>query len=335
MVGVKFQPTILVKKADGTTERITLAELKKRQAGISPVSTVSTTAIAPVSVVPVVTPVIPVSLPKTEIPAAFKSEDTSSLLSEEVPNSEHATTVIAPARLDQVDKIIAQLSFKVQPQIENRLHSCVQLRLKDIRSEADTVDTCLRSIKDGGLGLTQTQAQELVLKSKPSAAVANNPPKEKEKEKETVVEKIIQQSAATQSDSIAGLVAKPNTSPTRPLSGFSKPLMHDVKAKPVSMSPLEEIQFFSLVDLRRLSSNPSEAVNRLKQKFVNLRDESYPLFMQSWSSWQSSPLFLNYIEAVDDALSQRKHLSLVTGEKEKISPAEIDALITMEKDLDI
>ena len=57
--------------------------------------------------------------------------------------------------------------------------------------------------------------------------------------------------------------------------------MHDVKTKPTSLSPLDEIQYFSLIDLRRLSSKPAEAVARLKQKFINLKDESFVLFMDS------------------------------------------------------
>lgn len=373
------QPTILVKKADGTTERITLAELKARQAGAKPVA------------VPVVTPAEkpPVEI-KTEQPkiiqpkidkplgmvigpaekkvftpsvlaqdqisqAPLKSADVKSLLHEEVSESSHADTNTASAHLDQVSKIIAGLSFKVPTQFENRLRSGVQLRVKDIRSEADTLDMCLRSIKDGGLGLTQPQAEELIVKTHPT--VLSSPKKDqvshapvlpplpmldiiKKSEREAAVEKIIGQTSP--SPAIADLITPKKIevsappSPNRSNSAQSfKPLMRDVQSKPATMSPLDEIQYFSLIDLRRLSSQPSEAVSRLKQKFVNLKDESFLLFVDSWNSWRNSPLYQSYLAVVDDALSQKLKLNTVLNTKEKISFLEIESLVKMEKELDI
>jgi hypothetical protein len=84
-----------------------------------------------------------------------------------------------------------------------------------------------------------------------------------------------------------------------------------------------------------LSSSPSEAVSRLKQKFVNLRDESFLLFMDSWNAWHGSPLYQSYLDVVDSALSQKFALSTVSNTKEKISLSEIEELIKMEKELDI
>ncbi|GEM_PF-2347390 len=392
------QPTVLVKKADGTTERITLAELKARQAGAKPV------AVTPI-VVPVVTPaiveaaavapivvaekVLPIEIkiepskiiqPKIDKPlglvigpaekkisapsvlvqdqisqAPLKSADVKSLLNEEMPDSSHADMNTAPDRLDQVSKIIAGLSFKVPTQFENRLRSGVQLRVKDIRSEADTLDMCLRSIKDGGLGLTQPQAEELIVKTHPTVLTSTKkdvvshapvlPPipmleKIKKTEREAAVEKIIGQTPS--SPAIADLIVPPKIavsvppSPNRSNSAQSfKPLMHDVQSKPSTMSPLDEIQYFSLVDLRRLSSQPSEAVSRLKQKFINLKDESFLLFIDSWNYWRNSPLYQSYLAVVDEALSQKLKLNTVLNTKEKISFLEIESLVKMEKELDI
>ncbi|MEK7097982.1 MAG: hypothetical protein AAB906_03990, partial [Patescibacteria group bacterium] len=238
-------------------------------------------------------------------------------------------------------------------QYENRLRSSIQLRLKDIRSEADTVDLCLRSIKDGGLGLTETQAQEIAVKAKPMALkidkkltptsdieIAAPMPIPKRMEKEAVIEKIIGQTAPAAE--ISELIPKKNSAPAtavplRPVAAAnaSRPLMHDVKTKPTSLSPLDEIQYFSLIDLRRLSSKPAEAVARLKQKFINLKDESFVLFMDSWSAWRNSPLYKNYIQVVDEALARKVSLQTVLGPKEKISLLEMEELIKMEKELEI
>ncbi|MCX6780181.1 MAG: hypothetical protein NT034_03310, partial [Candidatus Magasanikbacteria bacterium] len=168
------QMMITVKKSDGTTERISLAELKKRQANTSvPATAPAAVAVSPA--IPAAKPIMPAVLPVTPTPVKIenkpllKSEDFKPLLHEEVPDSEHAKTALAAPRTDQVSKIIDSLSFKVAAAgIDNRLRSIVQLRLKDIRSEADTLDACMRSIKDGGLGLTETQSRELTDKSAPT-----------------------------------------------------------------------------------------------------------------------------------------------------------------------
>lgn len=365
MSDLPAQPTILVKKADGTTERITLAELKARQSGV-PVAVVA--AVAPVVVKTVEPEKIKFEEPKFEKPkidqphglvigpvekkspvssamvqdriiqAPLKSDDVKSLLHEEVSDSPQADMTTASTRTDQVSKFIASLSFKVPPQFENRLRSGVQLRLKDIRSEADTRDLCLRSIKDGGLGLTQAQAEELISKTQPTklptipkdqvSHAPILPPMPvieimKKTDREAAVEKIIGQTPVS-------------ISPIRSSQSQSlRPLMNDVKTKPAQMGPLDEIQYFSLVDLRRLSSQPTEAVNRLKQKFVNLKDESFLLFMDSWNAWHNSPLYQSYTEVLDEALSQKSSLNTVLNTKEKISLAEIEALVKMEKELDI
>ncbi len=314
MADSNSQPMILVKKIDGTTERISLAELKKRQ---------TASKISPLT-----------SLGRNDNKEEVRNNKTEKpLLHEEAPVSPHAVTTVVADRADQVGKIIASLSFTVPAQFENRLRSCIQLRLKDIRSEADTLDVCLRSIKDGGLGLTEAQAQEIVEKSKPTTykPEIKVPVSQLLAPSQSVIDKIIQQGDVP----ILPIPALRRASTPAATMASSKPMMHDVKNKPLSMNPLEEIQYFSLIDLRRLGNNASEAVSRFKQKFVNLKEESFSLFMDSWNAWRQSPLFINLMEVVDIAVLEKRHLSAVLGEKEKISLAEIEALITMEKELEI
>jgi len=323
---------ITVKKADGTTERISLAELKKRQSNNFPSMPVATPATTPVPTPP------PAFVP----PPVVSKENFKPLLHEEVPDSEHAKTTVVTNRVDQVSKIISSLSFKVTSQLDNRLRSVIQLRLKDIRSEADTLDACSRSIKDGGLGLTETQSRELTDKSRPTAYAPKIENMVAKREiKENIVDKIIS-SSVSESAPIENLIskkfeAKPvqNISPVRVASANSKAMMHDVHARPLSMGPLDEIQYFTLVDFRRLSSKPGDAAERLKQKFLNLKEESYLLFIKSWDAWRSSPLYQAYVGVVDEAMEQRRPLSGVLGEREKISLAEVEALINLEKDLAI
>jgi hypothetical protein len=120
------QITILVKKADGTTERISLAELKKRQAGASSViakeqisvtSVAQTPSVPSPKIIPVIPPVLKSAPAASTETLAMKNTEKEkfsiekSLLTEEAPASPHAKSVVAATREDQVTKIISSLSF--------------------------------------------------------------------------------------------------------------------------------------------------------------------------------------------------------------------------------
>lgn len=117
-----------------------------------------------------------------------------------------------------------------------------------------------------------------------------------------------------------------------------RPIMRDIVPAvklTQEMGPIQDIQTMSLLDFRRLSANPVEAASRLKQKFQNLKDESYLLYLDGLKAWRQSPLFNGYMTAVESSLIARKPLSAVTTDKSQIQPAEINALVDMEKVLDI
>ena len=57
--------------------------------------------------------------------------------------------------------------------------------------------------------------------------------------------------------------------------------------------------------------------------------------MESWKAWHNSFLYQTYLEVIDEALSQKVTLVTVLNTKEKISLPEIEALVKMEKELDI
>jgi hypothetical protein len=90
---------------------------------------------------------------------------------------------------------------------------------------------------------------------------------------------------------------------------------------------------FSLTDFRRLSPNATEAANRLKEKFLNLKEESVVLFLQALDAWQHSPLYMEYMGALTQGLVERRPLSAVLSDAKKIQVKEITALITMENEL--
>ncbi|MFA5128192.1 MAG: hypothetical protein WC457_04315 [Patescibacteria group bacterium] len=151
-------------------------------------------------------------------------------------------------------------------------------------------------------------------------------PKQKSEGGRKSLDDLVRAESVNMGNDISGLVAK-REMPARTMVQDITP------AKPANLGPVEEIRYFTLTDFRRLSTNPNEAASRLAQKFTNLRDESYILFMNALEAWRLSPLFNDYIGASAASLNMKKKVAENMADKNKIQMNEIKALIQMEKDL--
>jgi hypothetical protein len=109
--------------------------------------------------------------------------------------------------------------------------------------------------------------------------------------------------------------------------------MQDITPTHIEMGPVDELKYINLIDFRRLSSNPVDAAKRIRQKFVNLKDESIILYFEGMAAWHASPLYNDYIELASEALSKRLPLSEVCHDKKRIQLQELTAILQMEKEL--
>jgi len=116
-------------------------------------------------------------------------------------------------------------------------------------------------------------------------------------------------------------------------SAVAKPVMHDIMYKAVAMGPVEEIQAVTLTDFRRLSQNPAEAAERLRQKFLNLKEDSILFYLDGLAAWRKSPLFQDYVSSVTESLASGQKLTAVLGDKNKIQLLELAAVVAMNKSL--
>ncbi len=422
MANQSSNQTILIKKSDGTTERISLAEFKLRQkktVSSTPVVTTPVTS-APTQVEAEVkndersmqldkvnnrsvqndtaprenktlppTPVF--SIPKKNISAPTTdlapSVDVSSLLEEEVPVIA-ADTATSHHRLEQVDEIVSKLSFTIPKEYVSRLRALVQLRLKDIRSEVETLELAQKPFAEGGLNLTQIQANEIIKAcahpaeekvvpkvlrkgsdvSKdvgsdlpmvylspelPSiatphnafkhAAVTVSTPKEKAVQPSFEPTSIVRTTPLLETEQIKTesiLPEKKKFSPPPLEEKFIlnaaakiKPMAHDIVPPSEQMGPVEEIASFTTTDFRRLSANPVEAVSRLAQKIINLKEESILLYFEALEAWKKSPLYQEYSHALMQSLNDNTPLTRMLRDKKAIQVAEINALAGLEKQL--
>ncbi|MFA7653902.1 MAG: hypothetical protein WCX97_02560 [Candidatus Magasanikbacteria bacterium] len=378
------QTMVTIRKADGTAERISLAELKKRQAPSVPQSSTAVSAplVSPAKVSspqkvvvnsykPKIDPArVAFDVPKTRVdlppikssvrpvsaPVKNDFNDFASPFDNDLPVSKPGISRTSQTHADDISDIIKKLSFRIPDQYQNRLRSIIQLRIKDMRSVDDTSELAARSIKGGGLGITQLQADELikvikyhvsdVKKDHLSKSVANNLP---------MVETTMEPATVTPFNSFVHKTASAFPAPvtskpkdniknnnittggqlnSRLMGNFSKPQMNDIIYKPKEMGPMEEILYFTLTDFRRLSDSPTEAASRLWQKFINLKEESILFYFTAIKNWRSSPLYKDYARLMSKALAKKQKLADVIGDGSQIQLAEVKALIEMEKRLE-
>lgn len=414
--------TILVKKADGSFIHVPLSELgkKPRETESTLGGKVPMPAVA-VKVAPMVelakerevveapksalvTPPRVIKLTEQVMPAKAvkilepEIHDLTSPLEEPAPAIHPAMPLLSQGRENQVESIIKALSFKVPVQNGNRLRTIIQLFLKDIRGENETLEILTRKELEGGVGLSASQAEEVINKSEESNSVATEAtktpvilseakdplkpntrdsslplrmtpkfdPKESmrlEKEIPDIIRKFPIMKPVTVAPkaapaSVSTPVLPPKVAPVSmssvaqkiapvvmpkvplsemPLADFKfnsdrlKTTMHDVTKPPLEITPADEIRYFSLTDFRRLAPNPADGALKLKQKFLNLKDESVILFFAALEAWRSSPLYRDYLTAVSQSLSKRTPLAR-SGDKLMIQLPEIVALVEMEKE---
>jgi len=355
------QPTVLVKKTDGTYVRMTLAELETLKNQKS--QTADRESIYSKAGKQEISGESRNKLPEMK---DWSKEDAKSLLEEmdEAMEAFHpAIPTISQKRTGQVEEVMRNKGFQAPQQLVDRLRSVIQLRLKDIRSEEETKDVLARSVKEGGLGLTDPQAETVVRlcadavekEIKKEVAVYHEPGVPATATPFNVFVRGEGQSSPLTGGFKGGVVPSNDsmslTPPYPPHRGetenqirrqtrsilnsqpVKKVVVNDITAPPLEMGPIEEIRYMNLTEFRRLSSNPAEAASRLRQKILTIKDESFLMYMDAREAWRQSPLYTQYLKKVIEAITKRKSLSSVLGEPAGIKMEEIMEIVGMEGEL--
>jgi|WetSurMetagenome_2_1015567.scaffolds.fasta_scaffold151678_2 hypothetical protein len=372
MADQKPQPMVTVKKPDGTFVKVPLSELKKQTAPApvqspkpqptpkpapapqpprqmppkpSPKPTPAPAPVKPVAEKISEQPKAPAPIaPKPQLqikqapkPKQWTREDSKSPLEEKPFANSPFAPAVSQQREGQVDEVIKKLGFTVAPDIQNRLRSVIQLRLKDLRTEDETRETCQRPAREGGLDLSVQQAEKLV---KICDEVMMGPAKEELPSTATPFNAFVHKKqepipvrAQKETAEITGKEPLSETPFKISSQPAVKPTMRDIAPPPAEMGPVDEIKFISLVDFRRLSAKPDEAAKRLRQKLYNLQDESILLYMDALDAYHRSPLHVDYVKLVCASLANRKPLEAMTQDKNRMQMSEIKALVEMEKGL--
>lgn len=80
-------------------------------------------------------------------------------------------------------------------------------------------------------------------------------------------------------------------------------MMQDVRpAEPRLTGPVEELRATSLVDFRRLSKDPKEAVVIVNDKIRLLADQSFTKRTEGIKAWMDSEVYRTYLDQMREAL---------------------------------
>ncbi|OGY51127.1 MAG: hypothetical protein A3J59_03100 [Candidatus Buchananbacteria bacterium RIFCSPHIGHO2_02_FULL_56_16] len=95
-----------------------------------------------------------------------------------------------------------------------------------------------------------------------------------------------------------------------------RPKIEDVKFKPKSMGPVEEIGALTALDFRRLGANPNEAGLAIMEKIEQLEQESFSQRIAAIRAWQDSPVYRLYLELGGASMEEKKPVATVIAERQ-------------------
>lgn len=276
-------------------------------------------------------------------PVEWKTTDHPSLLDADVTQEKKSLPTPNPVA-DNASAILAtvkeQFSVPIPKDMEGRFDSLVLSRIRDVRSVLDFEQYAQESTDKGGLGLEEDQVGLLSAIIAAAQKIASR----SDTKKQNVETKQTQSAPVPASTPAPGPRITPVMSPhsQKPTIPFplpkeeysfptSKPIMQDV-TQPASprktMGPVDEIQYFSLTDFRRLSPKIENAKEILKGKFQSLQEESYVLFLDARDAWHDSPLFRIYQETILSILQEKQTMASALAQKtDGLTQAEIDAIV--------
>lgn len=328
------QPTVLVKKADGSTVRMTMAEFRefKKQEG-NPSQLPATT-----------TPVAGAFVNEAAAQAQIKPQPQpkKSLLAREEESEEEEKMPPLPASLSSLEdpaetqaaEIMKKIPFSYPPEIKGRLISLLVSKIKEVRTVEQFRSYAVEAPEEGGLGLSEEQIDTLLSLINPgkkmnmaaevrsragSGKPMNLPPPVQMPVPPVMAPKKTPPAAPALPQTrdfkydgskvvMRDVVPPPQPAVlTPPIQRVTPPMSSQVAASDSrTVGPVGEIRSSTLVDFQRLGANGSDRAKVMMQKFETLKHDSYVLFLQGKEAWSQSPLYQMYLDILRQSLQERK-----------------------------
>lgn len=114
--------------------------------------------------------------------------------------------------------------------------------------------------------------------------------------------------------------------------------MHDIRAVPKVMGPIEELKFLDPVNFRRLGKTPAETTAKILLKIKLLEKDGYDKMVTGVLAWRQSPVNRLYLSLGQGALNKGLLLkdyliSRQTAGQEYLSLEEVEAIVSLNSKL--
>jgi hypothetical protein len=331
------QTLISVKKTDGTVVKMTLAEFKIYRESIKALKLESlkaediiTDELAVISSshqeLSTTTPVTDLFVNEAKA-KVWASEDHTSLLEEELHDEDIKVKAVAPSAVPSRDSallmvILGALPFQISDDVRGRVQSLIESRIKDVRSDDDIILYGTKAIADGGLGLSDEQAETLLKTILDTLNLSPSTAAETEALSAESASTEAEEAAEAEEPAVRSKAASPFSyhQPSRdelpwqprpvhatsavsaiPSTSDGRPLVHDINPPqdmPRSMGPVDEFRFFSLTDLHRLGTKADQVTATMVEKFMFLKNESFILYLDAVDAFRQSPVYKKYLSVL-------------------------------------
>jgi len=400
-----FKPTVVVKKADGTLERVPLShvlgstdtkarsqtddsvENVGREPSMDKVDSVTTTQRPDISLPDL--PAIPEPIQRAVAPEvqeeekpnvqSWSVEDHRSPLHEEL--EDHETMDVSKAKTHDmrviVDEVMQTMTIRIEPDAQMTARQLIESYVRGIKSKHSVHELAVRNAAEGGLGISETDAarlvtlvddvkhshekdikKQVVTHSSSHTVVDHSPVKKglelatsvpvdhvfedmaraqiQKKQQKAQEEKPVSKIPEHVSKKLEAYYEMPIVPQVRtPIQTQMQRSVQDMHAPvaPVqSMGPVEEMQTFSIEDFRRLGTDPVRSVEKIVQKLMGWKQESFLLYLSARSAWFQSPLYKEFqtllVEAINDE-SQLEDYMYAHKDKNRLHVKEFNALVEL------
>ena len=272
------------------------------------------------------------------------------------------------------NEVMNELNFRLPDRyLSDRLRNAVTSRLREIRDWTETEETLNKPINAGGVGLSQQdiarvknsleprvtkiqaelyraqkeQVLEALQKERDGDRLREAKKMEAEKaELNQLFEQVTGRPAGGAASAEKIIKKEVVAAAPRPIvkiaaapeSELVRASMVDVRPPTRLVGPIEELRRFNIIDFRKLSADPVEAVRKLQDKLKLLEAESLPKKLEGVAALKQSELFSLYFALSQTSLARGKPVEEVISDRASqnlptLSKLEFDTLMEFNRAL--
>jgi len=224
--------------------------------------------------------------------------------------------------------ITKKITFIIADDVKDTLYEMIKSYKSGIQSKESFLQKAVETKEKGGLALSKVEASalenvvateySLQIKSKKNNIVASSDPKLPIHKPE-----LKRYSRPNMEDIKSPVIVSSSVEPSVILEKQNPSI---VIHSPETKGPVQELGTMNIIDFKRLSDTPQNAVQIVEDKFESLKKESFLLFLKAREAWFHSPLYGQYLIIIKDALHSQQILSIVLGTNKTLTYDEFHAI---------